>query len=224
MAHQGIILRPMRDVFGVQKSSIANCFRTTRPLASWDCIKWLFPAKSITTCLVTVGGIVDRKYVYTSFEGRIGIRTFWIAAMTLVVAVIVIPFLLAAIFGPSSFNPSGNPDAKMDVRTTAVSLHSASMIILAWPMLAIAIKRRHDRGRAGGAVWVYAVLVVLHAHLETSGIGYWLQTTLGAARIETMWVLRPVTELLGFYLLFVMGFLKGDPGPNAYGPDPSSST
>ena len=33
-------------------------------------------------------------------------------------------------------------------------------------------------------------------------------------------ILGLIAGVLGIYLLVVMGFLRGTPGPNAYGPDP----
>ena len=80
-----------------------------------------------------------------SFEGRIGRRTYWLAILAVIVAVLVLsfaPFLL-------------NSEA------AAVMLALASQFIgllSLWPILAVGTKRLHDRNKNGWWLLVFWLL------------------------------------------------------------------
>ncbi|NMD07057.1 MAG: DUF805 domain-containing protein [Phyllobacteriaceae bacterium] len=127
---------------------------------------------------------------FTSFEGRIPRKTFWLAILVMIVISWILQFILFAIFGTSMM-----PDATLtpeEQMAQAENMMGAMMIplvilmlITLWPSLAIYTKRWHDRNKSGW--WSLIMLVPI--------IG-------------------------GIWLLVECGFLRGTEGPNNYGPDP----
>ena len=127
---------------------------------------------------------------FTSFEGRIPRKTFWLAILVMIVISWILQFILVAIFGTSMM-----PDATLtpeEQMAQAENMMGAMMIplvilmlITLWPSLAIYTKRWHDRNKSGW--WSLIMLVPI--------IG-------------------------GIWLLVECGFLRGTEGPNNYGPDP----
>ena len=127
---------------------------------------------------------------FTSFEGRIPRKTFWLAILVMIVISWILQFILFAIFGTSMM-----PDATLtpeEQMAQAENMMGAMMIplvilmlITLWPSLAIYTKRWHDRNKSGW--WSLIMLVPI--------IG-------------------------GCWLLVECGFLRGTEGPNNYGPDP----
>ena len=78
---------------------------------------------------------------------------------------------------------------------------------LIWVGLAVATKRLHDRNRS--AWWLvpfYALPVVLDG--------------VGGALGEIGIVLSLASFAISIWALVELGFLRGTPGPNPYGPDP----
>jgi uncharacterized membrane protein YhaH (DUF805 family) len=70
----------------------------------------------------------------------------------------------------------------------------------------------------------YAIVIVLDL-LQALGLGY---TTLEVASGVSMpvpsmplTIINMLVGIYGIYLLVVLGFLRGTPGANAYGPDPT---
>jgi len=114
---------------------------------------------------------MDWKYLLTSFEGRIGRRSFWMTILAFLVGSIVLRILDGVLNTPSFYG-------------TGV-LGGLFALALIYPALALYAKRWHDRGKSG---W---------------------------------WSLIALIPIIGsIWLLVELGFLKGTPGPNAYGPDP----
>jgi len=96
-------------------------------------------------------------------------------------------------------------------------------VIFAYPLAAISIKRRHDRNNSGLDVWAYLGLTVIVLLVQALGFGS-AMTDIGGMTVPMpsplMSILSIIVGILGIYLLVVLGFLKGTPGPNGYGPDP----
>lgn len=177
--------------------------------------------------------------LYTSREGRISRKSFWIGILILAAVNIVISFLLLPMIGVSLMpniaalsNPAALDGAAVS-KLIADSMRSAGwaslvlFAIFAYPAYALLLKRRHDRNNNGLDVLVYMVLTALMLLLQALGIGY------DMVAIGEMTVPMPSMLIsgLGFilgvyalYLLVVCGFLKGTEGPNQYGPDPLGRT
>lgn len=128
---------------------------------------------------------------FTSFNGRIPRKTFWLAILVMIVISWVLQFILFAFFGAGmmSIDPNATPEAQAMAMEQAMSGMALPIIIIAlitlWPSLAIYTKRWHDRDKSGW--WSLILLVPL--------IG-------------------------GLWMLIELGFLRGTEGPNRFGPDP----
>lgn len=171
--------------------------------------------------------------LFLSFDGRIGRRSFWIGALIIIVIGIVLSLILSPILGVAMFTMPDFSGSTADMQAMADQMMEMSrrtgwmnliaFLILVYPMAAVIIKRRHDRGKSGIEYWVYAGLTVILMLLQGTGIGYGV-TEMGNVAIPTPNLLFMVISLvnlaLGIFLLVVCGFLKGDAGDNAYGPDP----
>jgi uncharacterized membrane protein YhaH (DUF805 family) len=83
-------------------------------------------------------------------------------------------------------------------------------ILLIWPGLAIAAKRLHDRNKSA---WWLLVFYVLPGVLNSIGQG------LG----DLVVVFSLAGAAISIWALIELGFLRGTPGPNDYGPDPLTS-
>ncbi len=156
---------------------------------------------------------MDWKHLFTSFEGRIARKHFWLGVVLLIVANIILAIILAPVLGVNMFATMGTGTAEDQVAAMMMRqgwMTLLFLIIFIWPGAAISIKRRHDRGSAGNEIWAIYALQAVMAVLQITGLAMGM---LGM-------ILGFVLFVFGIYLLVVMGFLKGDAGANAYGPDP----
>lgn len=139
---------------------------------------------------------MDFAYLYTSLEGRINRKPYWLA--TLLLLVISIPVQLIALY-------LGGMTA-----TVIVGL------IFLYPGFALAVKRAKDRNRP---IWIvvgiFAVVLISNfmqaagAHQNAAG------EPTGAFLVVSLIML-----VYAIYMLVELGFLRGTAGPNQYGPDP----
>jgi uncharacterized membrane protein YhaH (DUF805 family) len=72
-----------------------------------------------------------------SFDGRIGRRTYWLAILALIVAVLI-----------STFSPFLLDSEEAAVLMVALTSQFIWLLSL-WPILAVGSKRLHDRNRNG---------------------------------------------------------------------------
>ena len=134
----------------------------------------------------------DWKKFYTSFEGRVNRKKYWMNfALPVVLVFIFVPAIIAAIFG---------------VKVASVVYGFLSVLVI-WPKLALAAKRLHDRELSGW--WQVAPFMTM----VLAGIG--------AAIFKPLAVVFIIAAVgLGVWLAAQIGFLKGTDGPNRFGPDP----
>ncbi len=128
---------------------------------------------------------------FTSFEGRIPRKTFWLSFLVLLVASWVLQLIAFAVFGGSmmAMDPNLSPEAQAEAMQGAMSgmmLPIGIVVLLTlWPSLAIYTKRWHDRDKSG---W---------------------------------WSLIMFVPIIGSIWMFIeLGFLRGTEGANRFGPDP----
>jgi len=128
---------------------------------------------------------------FTSFNGRIPRKTFWLALIVMIVITWILEIILFSIFGVSmmSMDPNATPEAQAAAAEQAMSGMAIPLVILIlltiWPSLAIYAKRWHDRDKSG---W---------------------------------WTLIGLVPIIGgLWMLIELGFLRGTEGPNRFGPDP----
>jgi len=150
---------------------------------------------------------------WLSFRGRIGRRTYWLGYVVPLLIASIIAGILDAGFG---FVPS---DDGMPTDMSRIGVFSGIVFLLSlWPSLAGGIKRLHDRDRSGwwiGGFYLLAFAIGVTGEMAAMAAA---QGSTGAASV----VLIGLILLAGYFIwLFVeMGFLRGTPGPNRFGPDP----
>jgi uncharacterized membrane protein YhaH (DUF805 family) len=151
---------------------------------------------------------MDFQELFLSTSGRISRKTWWIGTVILIVASIVL-YLILGFVGlgmTSSWGPV------------------IAFVILVYPALAIGIKRRQDRDNNGMDYKIMMGISGVMTVLQALGIGY-SRVDLGngmVAMAPDMWMgaIQLVFGIFAIYVLIQLGFLKGTPGPNSYGPDP----
>lgn len=148
----------------------------------------------------TIGG-VDWKQLLFSFDGRIRRSHFWIAWLILLGVNVVISW---------------------------IPLINLLGIVLIWPFTAIAVKRLHDMGRPAWFVaipWVAAVLltvvgfVMMGLSIVAAGA---YDDSPGAffALMGPGFGAFALGSLIWIAFLLWIGLVEGQPGDNAYGPNP----
>lgn len=151
--------------------------------------------------------------LWTTFDGRINRKPYWIGVLVLVVPLVIVWWVLASMFvgeiGAGSFQ-----ETIMELVFT---------LVIAYPATALMVKRLHDRNRPGiiaAVFWAPSVLQIIGGLLgivqEPTTVGgetMMLPTTIG-------WIILALTLVVGIWSLIELGILKGTDGPNDYGPDP----
>jgi uncharacterized membrane protein YhaH (DUF805 family) len=132
-----------------------------------------------------------------SFQGRLNRKPYWMTAIAITVLVIVLILLALGMVGEREFGAA----------IAVVALLVILYIPLIWIGLAVGAKRLHDRDKS--AWWLllfYAVPSVLSGATN---------------RIDDMGiVLHLASFAITVWAIVELGFLRGTPGPNSYGPDP----
>lgn len=130
--------------------------------------------------------------LFTSLEGRIPRKTFWLGFIVLMIVTWILELILFSIFGVSmmsSMDPNATPEAAAAAAAEQMSKLTLPLIILflllLWPSICLYAKRWHDRDKSG---W---------------------------------WSLIGLIPIIGgLWMLIELGFLRGTDGPNRFGPDP----
>lgn len=160
--------------------------------------------------------------LFTSFDGRISRKSFWLGILGIIVISIACIVILGMFFsGP---------------------LNIISMIIslaLLYPAAAISIKRLHDRNKPA-MPWIaifflpglisnlMQVFQINYAVLDVSNMGE-MGAMMGAI-VDGQDILVPgmlamlvsvASLIVGIWMLVELGILKGTDGENDYGPDPT---
>jgi uncharacterized membrane protein YhaH (DUF805 family) len=128
---------------------------------------------------------------FTSFDGRIPRKTFWLSILVMIILTWILEFILFATFGASmmSVDPNATPEAAAAAMQESMGQMMVPIgiliLITLWPSLAIYAKRWHDRDKSG-----------------------WWSLILFVPLIGAIW------------LLVECGFLRGTEGPNRFGENP----
>lgn len=134
---------------------------------------------------------MDWGYLYTSLEGRISRKPYWLATL-----------LMIGVSGPLLF---------FLLVTAGASVMILVQLLLVYPSFALALKRGHDRDRHPLLIVGFFILAVLLDIMQLLGFGAWRGVPL---IIFILW-------LASILLLIVdLGFFRGTRGPNRFGPDP----
>jgi uncharacterized membrane protein YhaH (DUF805 family) len=142
---------------------------------------------------------MDWKYLFTSRDGRINRKPFWLASLVLMVVSLLVVLILMPFLGMVAF----------------------ILLLPVWfAGLMVMVKRAHDRDRPEWYVYGYAVL----SFVLSVGTLFFLDPANPEAAMSSngiaMFVLNIVSMIWGLILFVDLGFLRGTRGPNRYGPDP----
>jgi uncharacterized membrane protein YhaH (DUF805 family) len=146
-------------------------------------------------------------HVLTGFRGRLRRRDFWIGLVLLLLVEIVLSFVFVGIVRPTG--PTG-----IELTTLWFAL-----AILVWGSAALIVKRLHDRDKS--ALWhpLFGLAPVLCYQL---GVVYSSNISNVLSRAQQgFWLLGAI---LWIWAIVGLGFMKGTPGPNRYGPDPGRAS
>jgi uncharacterized membrane protein YhaH (DUF805 family) len=160
------------------------------------------------------GKTMDFRYLYTSFEGRINRKPFWIASLIMMAAAMVLSLVIVA---PTTMMSPG----------LGVFVALIIWLALLYPVVALGVKRLHDRGKSGQLMAVFLAPSLILQLGDLTGLTgreqlignetVYLPNMLG-------WLLIVVSLGVAVWALVELGILKGTPGPNSYGPDPLAGT
>lgn len=142
---------------------------------------------------------MDFGYILTSTEGRIPRSQWWAGLVVLVVIGVVLAFLLAWLFGPT---------------TIGLIATLILQIALIFPSYALSAKRFQDRGKPGSLAIIGIGLGVLQTLARLVGLSNPFQPT------ALDWILSIALLIVGIWYLIELGCLRGTVGQNGYGPDP----
>ncbi len=139
---------------------------------------------------------MDFSYLYTSLDGRINRKPYWLAALALFVVSILVQLGVYAAAGMQIMMIVG--------------------LIFMWPSFALAVKRAHDRNRPTWLVAIFFVILLITTFMQIAGVHENAvgqpSTLFGAVSLLFL--------IFALYAFIDWGLLRGTRGPNKYGPDP----
>ncbi|PCI03930.1 MAG: hypothetical protein COB78_06140 [Hyphomicrobiales bacterium] len=156
---------------------------------------------------------MDFKYLFTSFDGRIGRQQFWLGILAIVIASFALIIVLGFTIG-------------LFLPTALISL--IGTIIIFYPSLALSMKRLHDRNK-GAKPWAFIFFGpgILMQLMQITGIGFTTSVIAGEEIVipsnGLVMIFSVVGAVIGLWALVEFGFLKGTDGDNQFGPDPLKS-
>lgn len=133
--------------------------------------------------------------LFFSFEGRIGRRSYWIGIGVLTLLSLSF-MLLGSALGSDRY---------------AAIIDTA----LIYPEFAVALKRAHDRDLP---LWMLIVNFALE--FATNAVVVFGLDGAADEPSALYWIVSLPWLAIGLFLLVQLGFYKGTPGPNRFGPDP----
>ena len=152
----------------------------------------------------------------TSMNGRINRQRWWIGVIVLIIIGVILAWILNLVLGTGSLQIGA--DGTVDPNAVAAMVQKAGWaglianIIIAYPYLALNLKRRHDRNNNGYDAAALIIVGIIYNLVAALGL------TLSVGIIGG--IIGIIVLVLAIYVLVQCGFLKGTAGPNSYGPDP----
>ena len=150
----------------------------------------------------------DFARLFTTADGRIPRLAYWIGFITILLVEIVVRLLLGVPLAPTPADP-------FSIRALSFLIDAA----LLYPTAIVMVKRFHDRNRSGELIGWFVVpysVIMLTNLLGMSGD----PDHMGA--IEALLLIATTLVTLAF--IVELGFRRGTPGDNQYGPDPIGRT
>lgn len=145
---------------------------------------------------------MDFAYLFTSFEGRINRKPYWMGVLVLIAVAVVAGIILMVLGGV------------LGTRMLMV-LSFILQLALLYPSAALMAKRLHDRNRPTWWVAFLLVPMVLQGLLGAFGV---IGDPFSPTTLDHLFNL--VVFAVAIWFLIELGILRGTVGPNEFGPDP----
>ena len=175
--------------------------------------------------------VTTLKEALFSFDGRLRRRDWWLLSIGTNLCNGALGLLVSLLFrGLDGYAASMRPEAVRTAPTAELVADALLNVLFLWPWLALTVKRRHDRGRKGWVEGGLLIVFVLLGLVPSADLMAPTAHSAGGAPIllsdpsmALVWLATAASGLslaAAGWMLVVLGFLPGDPGPNAYGPSP----
>ena len=151
---------------------------------------------------------MDLGYLYTSFDGRINRKPYWIGTIILAVVILVISFVAGMFMGVSITAP--------DFRFKLLSLVLG--VLLLYPAAALMVKRLHDRDRPAWLAALFLASGLIKSVTDVIGV---TGNPVSPNPLDAL--LNLITFIFGIWAFVELGCLRGSAGTNRHGPDPLGS-
>jgi uncharacterized membrane protein YhaH (DUF805 family) len=138
---------------------------------------------------------IDWSTLFTSLRGRISRKPFWIGVLALLIVGIPIQLFVIALAG--------------DLAGLIVSL------AFLYPGFAVNVKRAHDRNRPTWVIGAFYLLLIVLVLMQLA------DPDIAEGQPSAPFMIVGAVFLIAAIALTIdLGFLRGTPGKNQYGPDP----
>jgi uncharacterized membrane protein YhaH (DUF805 family) len=153
---------------------------------------------------------------FNCLEGRIGRKTFWLMSIVAIAVQLVVIVISGVLLAALTMD-----DGPIEVGNEESWLTRIPIIALFYPKFVIDAKRGHDRNIPLWVIGSFYACVAVRELLVSFG---WLtifpnQNVISATNVVSF-VVTLLLGTVGLALLVDLGFRKGTPGPNQYGPGP----
>jgi uncharacterized membrane protein YhaH (DUF805 family) len=144
--------------------------------------------------------------LFTTVEGRIGRKQYWIGSVLLFVAVIVLVLIVGTVSGVGSLSRAdGGSSGAMTFVTILILAASVPLVV----------KRLKDRNKSPHYAWLMYGPAIISTIGEMTGF-----TGTPTEPNALGYALALLSLIIGIWFFIELGFLRGTAGPNGYGPDP----
>ncbi len=152
--------------------------------------------------------------LHFSFKGRISRAQFWFGLIVLLIVSVIIGFVIAV---------SSTTLGLEHYFKNTILVNVVFMLLLAYPMSALMVKRLHDRDRPTWLVAVFWMPTILSILGNILGITF-KKADIGGKMFDiptsTGWFVIGLMFVIGIWSLVELGGLKGTPDKNQHGPVP----
>jgi len=140
-------------------------------------------------------------FLFTSFNSRINRKPYWLGILFLAVMSIFLSFG----FTLAILNPNGSIGVLAALGLIGFLAYLASIPLV--------VKRLHDRNKSGHYAWLIYGSSIVGSVIDSM--------TRNTAEMGLSSLIAALIVVgIGLWFFIELGFFRGTPGPNAYGPDP----
>jgi uncharacterized membrane protein YhaH (DUF805 family) len=157
-------------------------------------------------------------HVYFSAQGRIGRGTWWTAWVILLAVELATNHILSGAMGDDAPFIDGTwPNLQRILADTSGWIIA---VIFLWPNIAMNAKRFHDLNMSGWWWLLFVVPFLIGTAVSVSPYGTIIDGQGEPAPSFAAGLTQLISGITAMATLVLLGFLKGTPGPNRFGPPP----